>query len=115
MKEKLIYALIDEKNISSDVLTDFMQSYTDYSKGAIHSLIGAPIWSNKPYVCQWNHNNNWVRFTPVEAIWRGDIHTNRKLCEAFVRFVEEGNEGNIKLLTQVTDKEVWANFYFIDK
>ena len=115
MEDNLIYAPIDEKNICSDFLNEFMESWDEYCGGASHVLIGAPTNKKLPYICKWNHNNNFVRFTPLEILRKATLADNQRLADDFVRFVGEGNDGDLKLIVQVTEKEVWINFYFIER
>ena len=113
MGKKLIPAPIDEKNITSDFINDFMQDWNEYHNGHFHSVIGTPLESNQPYLCEWNDQSNWLRFTPIRLLGNevtlADI---QRLADDFVKYVGQGNEEDLKLTTDVNITGVWVDFYF---
>lgn len=112
MEKKLIPAPIDGKAIVSDFINDFMNSCDEYRNGHIHAIIGTPLETNKPYICEYSDRDNWLRFRPVDTLVNDNHYTryadNKRLADEFCKEHDE----RLVVTKDVYSQGVVVNLYF---
>lgn len=112
MEKKLIPAPIDEKNIVSDFIEEFMQDWNIYRNGHLHAIIGTPLETNKPYICEWSDRDNWLRFRPIDTLVNDNYYTryadNKRLANEFCK----EHDDRLVVTKDVYSQGVIVKFYF---
>lgn len=112
MEKKLIPAPIDDKNISADFILDFMGDWQEYTNGHIHAIIGTPLETNKPYICEYSDRDNWLRFRPLDTLVNDNYCTryadNKRLADEFCKEHDDG----LVVTKDVYSQGVVVNLYF---
>lgn len=112
--EKYIPAPIDEKNIVSDFINEFMNASDEYQNGHYHAIIGTPLESNKPYLCEWDDCENWLRIRPIETVVNHcDCYTrytdNKRIANEFCK----EHDDDLLVIKEVKNQMVKVKFYFV--
>lgn len=116
MEKKLIPAPIDEKNIMSDFINDFMLDWNDYTNGHHRAVIGAPLESDEPYMCEWNNQQNWVRLTPIHTLAsKTTLADMQRLADEFMKYANDECTSSLALVPSVSKTQVYIYFYFINE
>lgn len=114
MKQKTYPAYINEKDIMTDFILDFMQDWNIYRKDCYHAVVGAPIGKDLIYLCEWSSNGNWISFRPVNT-WanKATRADNNTLAVEFNTFLHLEENRDLRASYLVNDEGVFFNLYFI--